>query len=167
MLVVGIDPGLDGAIALYSPGAALLSVHDMPTLATGKGAAGRTVNGRAIHDLLYPYRAVVTAASVEQVGGVGKQSAARSFQFGLGTGIVHGVLHSLGIGFTLVPPQTWKRHFGLKRQAEETDSHFKARSRAVATQRFPLFSEYWPLAKHDGRAEAFLIAVYKAESINA
>lgn len=75
MRVLGIDPGKTGAFALWVPCSRHLEVRDMPS-------SPAMVTG----DVRWFTEAGVTAAYVEKVGGVGRQSASRSFNFGFGTG---------------------------------------------------------------------------------
>jgi hypothetical protein len=100
---------------------------------------------------------------IEKVGGIGKQSASKSFQFGLNTGILHGMVYSNLIPLEFVTPQKWKAHFSLKRPIDAKNSAFKTMSRGKASSLLPQFAHLWALAKHDGRAEATLIAIYGAQ----
>lgn len=148
-LVIGIDPGLSGAIAFLADGQ-LTDVCDMPTV--GRGKAGRqTVNApelaRLIREHLFIGAAVV--ALVEDVAARPGQGVTSMFRFGHSCGAVAGVLGAMRIPVVYVTPQRWKRYHGLI--GSEKDA-----SRGMAIDLYPSA----PLArKRDhGRAEAILIA---------
>ena len=79
--------------------------------------------------------------------------ATSAFNFGFTTGAIHGILAGLGIPYRTVVPVVWKRYFGLLGQGKDA-------SRAEASRRLPQHAHHWPLKKHDGRAEATLLALY-------
>lgn len=151
MNMIGIDPGLTGAIAVIDADG-LARVWDMPTV--GRGAKGRqTVNAAELAALL---RGIMTesgrvTAIVEDVAARPGQGVASMFRFGQSVGVVQGVLATLGIPAEYITPAKWKRTAGL------IGCH-KDASRARAIDLYP----YLPLAlkKHCGRADALLIARY-------
>lgn len=67
-------------------------------------------------------------------------------------GIAIGVVRSLDIELNKVPPSTWKAELGLTSD--------KNKSLELARELFPEAKEYLKLKKHDGRAEALLLAYY-------
>ena len=153
-LVCGIDPGLHGAIAFYRPAANELQIKDIPTHEL-------TVNGKKrLHldkhflrsimlDMMVPCRAFV-----EDVHSMPKQGVASSFKFGFVAGAIQQAVVDAGFELVLVQPQVWKRRFNL--------SSDKDASRARASELLPAHAHLWPLKKHDGRAEAALLALYGA-----
>lgn len=169
--VIGVDPGLHGAIALYNvrpeayqithpgvlaPAGALL---DMP-VKDGKIDAPELANS-LMEMSLQPFllKANVVAV-VEHVASRPRQQGA--FAFGLSTGIVHGILAALGIPFVTVAPSVWKPAMGLRRQPGETEQENKTKARQLASQLFPNVKDMFERVKDDGRAEALLLAVYHA-----
>ena len=157
-LILGFDPGMGGAIALYDPKEPKRSqVWDMPKAIKG-------IDAPKLSDLLGCIMAEDLdrsfSAIVENVGSRPRQAGA--FNFGLSTGIIHGVLATLEIPFTLVTPTEWKGAMGLTRYPEETQDQNKQRARLLAIQLFPGLAEDLKLMRHDGRAEALLMAVYFA-----
>ncbi|CAB5178720.1 hypothetical protein UFOVP158_29 [uncultured Caudovirales phage] len=154
MRVLGIDPGKTGALALWVPDSRYLEVRDMPSSPV-----------RVAGDVRWFTEVGVTAACIEKVGGVGRQSASRSFTFGFGTGVIYGALAAFDIVPAEVTPMKWKAAFGLKRDTGETDASFKGRSRSLASELFPEYSLLFCRAKDDGRAEAALIAYYSAAQL--
>jgi len=153
MIIIGVDPGAHGAMALYSPGSRP-SIIDMPA----------TMDGRSMCDTLAELLAYAPAHShieavVEKVTSRPRQAGA--FNFGYYTGLVHGALASQSIPVATITPQEWKRAFGLEfRPHEESGAENKSRSRALATQLFPDLRAAFRRVKDDGRAEALLIAIY-------
>lgn len=78
------------------------------------------------------------------------QGVASSFQFGCGYGSILGVLQATLISMVLVTPAVWKRSYGLGK-----DKHASLHKARLMWPRADL-----RLAKHEGRAEALLIAEY-------
>lgn len=52
-------------------------------------------------------------ACVEKVGAMPGQGVTGMFNFGKGAGYIEGVLETLQIPYQLIPPQRWKKEFGL------------------------------------------------------
>jgi hypothetical protein len=179
---LGIDPGLEGAVAAIEHGE--IEIRDTPVFSDGKRrridaakcaailreikayAAGET-EGKQIGDVQYQYivrpakRLMVTIEKSQPMPpmgrpgmekGVGHGSIA-SFSLGYSFGVWVGILAALEIPYQLVSPQTWKAAL-MKDSPKEKDA-----SRIVADRLFPGQREnWWPLKKHHGRADAVLIA---------
>lgn len=144
--VLGVDPGLSGAISFYFPATPeTITAEDVPV-------AGGEIDIATLAARLRQMRPDV--AIVEQVASMPKQGVSSTFKFGTAYGMVRGLITGLGIPMHLVPPRRWKTHFHL-------DSD-KDKSRALALR-------YWPTStafarkKDDGRAEAALIARFGVE----
>ena len=162
-LYLGVDPGLQGALALYYPSASeksavpLAMIEDMP-LKDGK------LDPFMLDHILARWAKLserhTVSAAIERVGSRPRQAGA--FNFGLSTGIVHGSLAANGFSFELVSPTEWKPAMGLTRGKLETQEENKSRARALATQLFPNIANQFKRVRDDGRAEALLIAVYYA-----
>ena len=151
MLVVGIDPGLEGAIAFLLDGQ-LLSVSDLPTVEVKHGKGSRKeLSPALLHDMLVHTEIRIHKATVEDVNsfGMGRTSA---FRFGQNVGTILSVLACCGIRTEMVIPGKWKKTFGLGKDKEL--------SRAAAIKMWPDQSHYFSRKKDDGRAEACLIAEY-------
>ncbi len=151
---VGIDPGLSGGIAVYyleSP--AQSQVWGLPLNLSGKGGDGREL--RSIFEGVLHQN---PAFAIEHVASRPRQAGV--FNFGLNTGIIHGVMGCLGIDFEAIPSSKWKPAMGLKRLPTEEYKENKERSRLLALTLFPHLSQQLALKKDDGKAEALLLAVY-------
>jgi len=151
---LGIDPGLKGAIALLTNDG-LQAVFDMPTASERHGKESRSsVCAHSLRDILLNMQHThgkIRVAVVERVGAMPKQGVTSSFRFGYGAGQVEGVLAALCVPTEFVRPQTWKKQLGLGSD--------KAQSLTLARAKWP-YSESFTLKKHDGRAEAALLAEY-------
>lgn len=148
MLTLGIDPGLTGALALLDAEGQPELVADLPIIRDRSLAwIDGGVLQSTIRDALRgrPCRAVV-----ERVSAMPKQGIASSFVFGVGFGAVLATLQTLRLPIELVTPASWKLALGLGKD--------KRASLDRARLLFPMAD--LSLAKHDGRAEALLIAYF-------
>ena len=146
--ILGIDPGLSGAVAFYFPSHPhLIAAEDMPVAGGEIDAA--TLARRV--SLMVP-----TIAVIERVHAMPGQGVSSTFKFGTAYGTVLGAIIALGVTTHLVAPTKWKRYFGLSADKEE--------ARALALRLWPT-SEHFARKKDHGRAEAALIARWAAETI--
>ncbi len=148
--ILGVDPGVTGAIAFYFPSnPGHVVAEDIPTAA---GEVDVDTLARRIAQMK------LTAAIIERVGAMPKQGVSSTFKFGAAYGALRAVAAVLEIPQHLVTPSRWKAHYRLPADKEE------ARARAL---------QLWPgigcfsRKKDHGRAEAALIARYGADVIIA
>ena len=159
---VGIDPGVAGAIAFYSPqygGEEYLDVIDMPTFSVKRGKSlKREVDALGALDVLERFRNAMRSGSslalIELAGCRPGQSVSAVHSNGRNWGVAYGCLASMRWPIGIVTPQAWKK--ALECPAD------KDAARKRASQLLPAFSHLWSRAKDDGRAEAALIALYAA-----
>lgn len=148
-MILGVDPGANGALAWLSPTGELLAVEDMPAAAVLIGGKPRMrVSAPMLAALIQ--ETMPTCAFVEKVGAMPGQGTASMFSFGFSAGLIDGVLAGLGIPTTYVTPQSWKKAAGLTSD--------KSAVRLRAAQLFPDMARHFARVKDDGRAEAALIA---------
>lgn len=146
-IIMGIDPGISGAVAFYFPMVpSRISVDDVPV-------AGGEINGYELARMIKIHRP--TMAVVEKVGAMPGNGGVSMFNFGRAYGDVRGVISALDVPMHFVTPQKWKKYFGLSSDKDE--------SRLRAIRMFPAVADSFKLKKHDGRAEAALLALYGAE----
>jgi hypothetical protein len=146
LCIIGIDPGLSGAVAFYFPAAPdRVIAEDMPVVSGMVDCATLAARIRQMAPSL---------AIVERVASMPKQGVSSTFKFGMVYGAVVGVLAALEIRTSLVTPQTWKKHFRL-------DSD-KEKGRALALRTFAKTPECFGRKKDHGRSEAALLALYGA-----
>jgi crossover junction endodeoxyribonuclease RuvC len=148
---IGIDPGLDGAIATIGPLA--VRTQKTPIFSGERRQMNLPECGRILSDLTEqgPVFAVI-----EKVGAMPKQGVSSTFSFGKGYGQWLGMLAAYRIAYQEVTPQAWK-----KALLEGTDKS-KTASINRAASLFPGIS-FIPegcRTPHDGMAEALLIAEY-------
>lgn len=153
--ILGVDPGLSGCMAMLHKGA--VDVFDIPTTTrTVNKKEKRQIDPYQLSAWLEIQRPLIKFAVVEQVGTMPGQGVTSAFNFGFTTGCIHGIIAACGIEIRTVSPQVWKRKYGLIGQNKDA-------SRGEASRRFPEFTHLWSLKKHDGRAEAALLALYGSE----
>ena len=149
--VLGIDPGLGGALALVRvSNKTIEGIFDMPV------TVGRVDPAKLAGIVeMCKLRGSIIAA-VENVSSMPRQ--AHAFSFGLSTGIVHGCFGALGVPFELLAPSVWKPACGLRRLTTESQADTKTKARNLAMKLFPENADLFRLVKWDGRAESALIA---------
>jgi crossover junction endodeoxyribonuclease RuvC len=147
-LILGVDPGLTGALAVLSTDGSLELVADLPIV---RDRSLAWVDGGALQSMLLgAIGGRQSRAVIERVSAMPRQGVASSFQFGVGFGSILSVLQALHIRIEFVTPVVWKKSYGLSK-----DKHASLHK---ARLMFPTVELH--LAKHDGRAEALLIADY-------
>jgi crossover junction endodeoxyribonuclease RuvC len=150
MRQIGIDVGNNGAIALVVDGV-LESVVDMPCVEIKRGkTTKRQVSAQALAGIIKEMNP--TQAAVEKVGSMPNQGVSSMFAFGRSSGVIEGVLAALEIPISYVQPMAWARVMGK--------GAGKDASRNRAMELFPDKQDWFKLVKHDGRAEAVLIALW-------
>src|SRR5271166_4073741 len=129
-LILSIDIGVRGAIALLTPEGQLIDVMDMPILNDGP-AGRRAVNAPLLAETIFNSHA--TEAFIEFVGARPGEGAVGAFAFGRSRGICEGVLGAAGIPATHIAPAAWKRTVGIPPGKEGA----KDAARAEAIRRWP------------------------------
>lgn len=148
--LLGIDPEIDGALALLTS-LGKLTVEDMPTIEVERGGkAKRQTDLASLADMI---RAMSPShALIERVGAMPGQGVSSMFAFGRSVGQIEGIVATLAVPVSYVAPQSWRRALAVPLG--------KDGSRLRASQLMPAYSERWRRARDDGRAEAALIALY-------
>ncbi len=125
-IILGIDPGLDGAVAILTTTGELLSITDMPTL-HGEGAKNRrSVNPILLAEIIGKSNAI--HAYCELTGPRPTDGSVGAFGFGRSKGQIEGVCAALSLPITFIAPVAWKRHAEIPAGKEHKDI---ARSRAI------------------------------------
>ena len=163
-LIISIDPGLTGAIAVLVDGAPG-TVIDMPLLTVGEN---QEVDARAIAVFIRAAKDMNPGAAVSGViervramppkrGDDGREERRAgpqsSFNFGDHYGKAKATFELLGIPYMRAEPASWKRRFGLIGQDKDA-------ARLLAIQRFPAAAFQLQRKKDNGRADALLIALW-------
>lgn len=155
MIYIGIDPGLDGAIAIFNEPADTLIVHDMPTYeVTKNGKKRREVNAQEVANILRcgDVRQIKRKLIIELSGARPGDGAIQAHRTGVNWGVVYGVVVALNISHSVVSPQAWKK--AMKATAD------KDLSRRRACEEWPDYTNQFSRKKDHGRAEAALMAKY-------
>lgn len=145
MKILGIDPGMTGALAYYD-GKELLTWR-MPIFKKEKG------HDLDIHNLYNAFReAAAEHAYIEKTTAMPKISGKAAYSMGKSEGALLSLCVALQIPYTLVRPAQWKKEMSCP---ADKDS-----ARQRASQLFPQYSHCWDKKYLDGVAEAALIALY-------
>ena len=139
MVILGIDPGVKGCLALFDKSERRVACHDMPDTTQGLQELVSSLPAVAF--------AVVEKPYYPKVIGI-KNVAAIAEAYGK----IKASLVWRGIPIREVRPAEWKAALNL--------SSSKAASREMAGLIFPDDAHQWTRVKDDGRAEAALIAWY-------
>ena len=158
-VVVGIDPGVTGGLAVVH-GRELIALYDMPTLTDPNGK--RRPSPPGVGELLWkhePHLVVIEMVnampSIPGKNGVRRTMGAQSaFNFGRGLGVVETAAQVLGIRTHFVLPKAWKRAAGIKPNSN------KDQARTIALQLHPEADLH--LKRDIGKADALLIAIFGA-----
>lgn len=146
MIVAGIDPGANGAVAVIDSDMNVRLLVDMPKRNDVMVLIIRNNN-------IYPDKTFL-----EDVHALPRESSVASFTFGKNCGKAELLAEALGNVY-LVTPSVWKKHCNLVRNKEETKTQYKHRSIELAKKLFPEVEKQLTASK-DGRAEALLIAYF-------
>ncbi|WP_271007086.1 hypothetical protein [Pseudomonas aeruginosa] len=157
MRILGIDPGLNGALALIENGH-LLEMVDIE-------ASDSRINAAHLAALIQRWKP--DFAVCEVVTARPGQGVTSMFTFGHGLGTITAVLSTLSIPYLLIRPQVWQSHFGI-----ETSSKDKAQHKREIADRAEDFYQGAPLygpkgGLKDGRSDALLLAHYAHEHLSS
>lgn len=159
--VLGIDPGLGGALALVSPDG-VQQVWDMPVLALSRnGKAKNRIDHTELARIMdsLTLAGEVVHAFIEEVGAMPGQGVSSTFAFGFNTGSVVQAVACQFFPYTTVTPRKWQAGIGLPVGGGK-DACLGAMKRlyptAVDQEGRPAFR----LVRHNGRADACGIALY-------
>ena len=170
MIVIGIDPGLTGAIAKIGHRGEYFAVLDIPIMQRG-GDQAKVMNqvnqpamanilrdmmvAHDMNEIMVVTEKVASMPAVVRTPGKGEgfkiaQGGASIFSFGHTAGCIETVVAVLGFRMELVRPSEWKKAMNLKGDKEQV--------RAEAIRAFPTA----PLGrlKDHNRAEALMLARY-------
>ncbi len=160
MLIIGIDPGISGAICFFENGE-IIDVINMPTMAVGNKNK-KQINGSQIFNeitsRIQDYKPEDINVVVEQVSAMPGQGVTSMFNFGQSFGVIKGICAAMQLPIYFVRPSKWKKHFDLINSQKDS-------SRVKVIQMFPKFSSKLSLKKDSNKADAILIANYHLNTI--
>jgi crossover junction endodeoxyribonuclease RuvC len=150
--VVGIDPGIAGALALVSRAGDLIEVADMPILRDG--SAGRaSVNAPLLADLLAQWHAQEIIC--EFVAARPKEGPTGAFSFGRSPRRHRRGMRRPWPSYSICDAPKLKRLIGIPPGKDGA----KDRARSEAIRRWPDKAALFARVRDDGRADASLIAI--------
>ncbi len=149
--ILGIDPGLTGALALYRGGQWILL--DMPIAGDSKH---HEINGAEICRWLREY--TPDHAFIEYAAARPGQGVTSMFRFGCAYGALKMALAACGVPYTTITSARWKPAVGVPKGAD------KEASRRRALQLFPDQAEHLARKRDHGIADAMLIAHFGAKA---
>jgi len=155
MLIIGIDPGISGAICFFKNGE-VKEILDMPTMAEGKKNK-RQINGPQIYNEIskriinIPKKEVVVV--IEQVAAMPGQGVTSMFNFGQSFGVLKGICSAMQLSMHFVRPAKWKKYFNLIKTEKDA-------SRTKVIEIFPYISSQLSRKKDSNKADAILIASF-------
>ena len=153
-LILGIDPGLGGALALYDPAIQnLIEVYDMPVTRKNSYAKDK-VDVHGLVSLIKMLEPRVLYSCLENVHAMPNQGVVSMFSFGEGFGAIKGVLAAFNIKIVDIEPTVWKTTLNLSRD--------KSASLERAQSLWPDHAAKFKRKIDNGRAEAALIAYFGA-----
>ena len=115
MYIIGIDPGITGAICFFEDGK-ILDVIEMPNMPEGKKNK-KQVNGAQItNEILSRIEAkdkTKIKVVIEQVSAMPGQGVTSMFNFGQSFGVLKGICSALQLSMFFVRPAKWKKYHNL------------------------------------------------------
>ena len=157
MRIIGIDPGLSGAIAVLED-SKIKEIFDMPVMPDGKKNK-RQLNSallvKLIKDNIKDFENTVMV--VEQVNAMPGQGVTSMFNFGQTFGAIKGICAALGLPIFFVRPAKWKKHFELINSSKDA-------SRTKVIEMYPSISEQLSKKKDVNKSDAILIARFYSET---
>ena len=157
MRIIGIDPGLSGAIAILED-SKIKELFDMPVMPDGKKNK-RQLNSALLVKLIKDniQNLEDTVMVVEQVNAMPGQGVTSMFNFGQTFGAIKGICAALGLPIFFVRPAKWKKHFELINSSKDA-------SRTKAIEMYPSISEQLAKKKDVNKSDAILIARFYSET---
>ena len=157
MKIIGIDPGLSGAIAIIENNT-VLGIFDMPVMAEGKKNK-RQLNSAQLVNIIKENvkKEEEIVVVVEQVNAMPGQGVTSMFNFGQTFGAIKGISATLKLPIFLVRPSKWKKHFELINSSKDA-------SRTKVIEMYPSFAEKLSKKKDVNKSDAILIARFFSET---
>ena len=159
MLIIGIDPGINGSICFFDDGK-IIDLIEMPSMASGKKNK-RQVNGAQIYNEISQkiknFEKKNIKVVIEQVSAMPGQGVTSMFNFGQSFGVLKGICSAMQLSMHFVTPAKWKKYFNLINSQKDA-------SRTKAIEVFPYISSHLSKKKDANKADAILIASFFYET---
>ena len=159
MILIGIDPGVSGALSVYEH-KKLIEVLDMPTMSEGKKNKKQINSAQLSLEIKKRVNGSdENAVVIEHVTAMPGQGVTSMFNFGQSFGVIKGICSALNLPVYFVRPVKWKKHFNLIGSSKDA-------SRTRAIEMFPSFSDNMARKKDANKADAILIGRYFLDHFN-
>jgi crossover junction endodeoxyribonuclease RuvC len=157
MIIIGIDPGLSGGIAVLDNNK-VIDLFDMPVMADGKKNK-KQLNSALLAKLIKEKtsNSSESAVIVEQVNAMPGQGVTSMFNFGQTFGAIKGICATLELPIFFVRPSKWKKHFELINSSKDA-------SRTKAIEMYPHLAQELSKKKDVNKSDAILIARFYCET---
>jgi len=157
MKIIGIDPGLKGAIAVLQNNK-VQEIFDIPVMTDGKKNKRQLNSAQLVKLLKDNIRdEEETVIIVEQVNAMPGQGVTSMFNFGQTFGAIKGICAALNLPIFFVRPAKWKKHFDLINSSKDA-------SRTKAIEMYPSISDKLSKKKDVNKSDAILIARFYSET---
>ena len=153
MLIIGIDPGISGAICFFHDGE-VKDIIEMPSMADGKKNK-RQINSQQVFNEISerirntPKKEIIVV--IEQVSAMPGQGVTSMFNFGQSFGVLKGICSAMQLSMYFIRPSKWKKYYGLIKTEKDA-------SRTKVIEIFPYISSKLSKKKDSNKADAILIA---------
>ena len=155
MLIIGIDPGISGAICFFEDGQ-VKEIIDMPVMADGKKNK-RQINGPQVYNEILKrinkFQKKDIIVVMEQVSAMPGQGVTSMFNFGQSFGVLKGICSAMQLSMFFIRPAKWKKYFSLIKTEKDA-------SRTKVIEIFPYISSQLSRKKDSNKADAILIASF-------
>tara|TARA_Y100000741_G_C17910498_1_gene419191 strand:- start:62 stop:556 length:495 start_codon:yes stop_codon:yes gene_type:complete len=155
MLIIGIDPGISGAICFFEEGK-VKEILDMPVMAEGKKNK-KQINGPQIYNeissRISKFQKKDIIVVIEQVSAMPGQGVTSMFNFGQSFGVLKGICSAMQLSMYFVRPAKWKKYYGLIKTEKDA-------SRTKVIEIFPYISSQLSRKKDSNKADAVLISSF-------
>ncbi len=157
MRVIGIDPGLSGAVAILENNK-VINIFDIPVMTEGKKNK-RQLNSALLVSLIKEntVNQEEVAVVVEQVNAMPGQGVTSMFNFGQTFGALKGICAALELPIFFVRPSKWKKHFELINSSKDA-------SRTKVIEMYPKLSNQLSKKKDVNKSDAILIARFFSDT---
>lgn len=153
-MILAIDPGISGALALYNPDVDFLYTQPLPIqwrLVNKQKKSEIDLN--ALYVWIEARRALLTKVILEKPTAMPGAGATSQFNFGMTCGQIEGLIVGLGLPLVRVHPSAWKTAMDVPSD--------KRRAKGRACHYFPTHAVVLA-TKTEGECEAAMIALYGA-----
>lgn len=144
-MIIGIDPGVNGAFTLMDFNKNIILCSDLPL----QDKETKHLDGEVFYNMISGFD--ISLAIIEDVHSAPKQGVASTFKFGYSSGLLTGVMIGKNIKIQKVKPYIWKHLLTLGTDKKE--------SLAMANKLFP-DTNLFKMVKDHNKAESALIAYF-------